>query len=87
MGLLELWNEDRRQVEDGHLHQLIAFAGDGRLLNQMGGITGNFGAHMTLPAPDELVDAILSLSEHLGASIETGTRPLLALDLGAGHHR
>jgi hypothetical protein len=33
MGLLELWNLNRGQIEDKRLHQLIAFAGDGRLLD------------------------------------------------------
>src|SRR3954454_13239053 len=39
MGLLELWKENRQQVEDKRLHQLIAFAGDGRLLD--GGSTSS----------------------------------------------
>lgn len=33
MGLLELWKENRDQLDDKRLHQLIAFAGDGRLLD------------------------------------------------------
>src|SRR5262245_44573359 len=33
MSLVQLWTGNRGQLEDKRLHQLIAFAGDGRLLD------------------------------------------------------
>lgn len=51
MGLLDLWNENRRQVEDKRLHQLIAFAGDGRLLD--GGATAVELRQLLAAAPSE----------------------------------
>src|SRR3954468_690674 len=51
MGLLELWNENRGQLEDKRLHQLIAFAGDGRLLD--GGPTSTELRQLLAAAPSE----------------------------------
>src|SRR3954462_14474545 len=51
MGLLELWNQNRRQIEDKRLHQLIAFAGDGRLLD--GGPTAVELRQLLATAPSE----------------------------------
>ena len=31
MALIDLWNSSRDQLEDKHIQQIIAFAGDGRL--------------------------------------------------------
>jgi hypothetical protein len=51
MGLLELWNRDRTQVEDKRLHQLIAFAGDGRLVDD--GATASELRQLLAAAPSE----------------------------------
>lgn len=51
MGLLELWNQNRGQVEDKRLHQLIAFAGDGRLLD--GGATAAELRQLLAAAPSD----------------------------------
>lgn len=51
MGFLELWNENRQQVDDKRLHQLIAFAGDGRLLD--GGSTAAELRQPLAAAPSE----------------------------------
>jgi len=51
MGLLELWNENRGQVEDKRLHQLIAFAGNGQLLD--GGSTTLELRQLLAAAPSE----------------------------------
>ena len=51
MGLLELWNENRQQLDDKRLHQLIAFAGDGRLLD--GGATMTELRQLLAAAPSE----------------------------------
>jgi hypothetical protein len=55
MGLLELWNQNRRQVEDKRLHQLIAFAGDGRLLD--GSMTAVELRELLAAAPSERLQA------------------------------
>jgi hypothetical protein len=51
MGLLELWNRDRRQIEEKRLHQLIAFAGDGRLVDD--GATATELRQLLAAAPSE----------------------------------
>jgi hypothetical protein len=51
MGLLELWNENRGQLENKRLHQLIAFAGYGRLLD--GGSTTTELRQLLAAAPSE----------------------------------
>src|SRR5438094_7021474 len=51
MGLLELWNENRQQLDDKRLHQLIAFAGDGRLVD--GGTTTTERRQLLAAAPSE----------------------------------
>lgn len=51
MGLLELWKDNRGQIEDKRLHQLIAFAGDGRLLD--GGSTATEMRALLAAAPSD----------------------------------
>lgn len=51
MGLLELWNDNRQQLDDKRLHQLIGFAGDGRLLD--GGSTVSELRQLLAAAPSD----------------------------------
>jgi hypothetical protein len=53
MSLLSLWRQDRAQIEGKRLDQLIAFAGDGRLLD--GGATATELREMLSAAPSELL--------------------------------
>ncbi|RJQ54715.1 MAG: hypothetical protein C4530_16915 [Desulfobacteraceae bacterium] len=78
MALTDLWENSRQQIERKHVQQIIAFAGDGHLLD--GGVASNDFRNFLTRIPtamlqkieSEIIDMISIASHKPAVSVEAG---------------